>query len=221
MIWVFTGILFIILYILSVNYNYKLIPFSIRVFFYVVCSIALIIFFIVEINILSKFNTVPKKNLDYIIVLGAQVGANGPEISYKYRLDAAYDYLINNLNTKCVLTGNRGSNEPISEGEGGYNYLVNKGIDKNRLMYEEASTDTYENIKNAVDLIKEKDIEKNNDFTLAIVTNKYHLFRGMSIAKNILNKEVDGIPAKINKFYLLNSMVREFFGVIKDIWKIL
>ena len=61
----------------------------------------------------------------------------------------------------------------------------------------------------------------NENYTCAIVTNKYHLFRGMSIAKKILNKEVGGIPAKINRFYLLNSMVREFFGVIKDIWKIL
>ena len=161
----------------------------------------------------------PKNNLDYIIVLGAQVGANGPEISYKYRLDAAYDYLLKNDNTICILTGNRGSNEPISEGEGGYNYLLEKGIDKNRLMYEEESTDTYENIKNAVGLINEK--ENNLNYECAIVTNKYHLFRGMSIAKKVLNKEVDGIPAKINKFYLLNSMVREFFGVIKDIWKIL
>ena len=168
--------------------------------------------------ILSRFNTRPHKNLDYLIVLGAQVGANGPEISYKYRLDAAYDYLIENENTKCILTGNRGSNEPISEGEGGYNYLIERGIDKNRLMYEEESNDTYGNIKNAVDLINEKNT---NDYDIAIVTNKYHLFRGMEIARKFLNKEVDGLPAKINKFYLLNSMVREFFGVVKDLWRIL
>ena len=88
-------------------------------------------------------------------------------------------------------------------------------------MYEDKSTDTYENIKNAVDLIYEKNNINDKDINIAIVTNKYHLFRGMSIAKKILKKEVDGIPAKINRFYLLNSMVREFFGVIKDIWKIL
>ena len=174
-----------------------------------------------EIFILSKFSIIPKKNNDYIIVLGAQVGPNGPEISYKYRLDAAYDYLKDNPNTKCVLTGNKGNNEPISEGKSGYNYLLDKGINKNRLLYEETSTNTYENIKNAVDLIKVNNTTYNNDVNIAIVTNKYHLFRGMSIAKKILKKEVDGIPAKINKFYLLNSMVREFFGVMKDIWKIL
>ena len=218
-IWVFTSIVFIVLFILSINYNYKIIPINIRFILYIITSIGLLVFFIIELLILSRFNTVPRNNLDYIIVLGAQVGANGPEISYKYRLDAAYDYLLKNENTICILTGNKGSNEPISEGEGGYNYLIEKGIDKNRLMYEEASTDTYENIKNAVDLINEK--EKNLNYECAIVTNKYHLFRGMSIAKKVLNKEVDGIPAKINKFYLLNSMVREFFGVIKDIWKIL
>ena len=219
MIWVLSSIIFIVLFILSINYNYKLIPYSLRIVLYVITSIGLLIFFIVELLILSKFNTVPKNNLDYIIVLGAQVGPNGPEISYKYRLDAAYDYLLKNDNTICILTGNRGSNEPISEGEGGYNYLIEKGIKENRLLYEETSTDTYENIKNAVTLINEK--EDNENYTCAIVTNKYHLFRGMSIAKKILNKEVDGIPAKINRFYLLNSMVREFFGVIKDIWKIL
>ena len=132
LIWIFVFVLFIALFILSINYNYLLIPIRLRMFLYVICSIGLLIFFVIEIFILSKFNITPRKNLDYIIVLGAQVGANGPEISYKYRLDAAYDYLINNENTKCILTGNRASNEPISEAEGGYNYLLDKGIDKNR-----------------------------------------------------------------------------------------
>ena len=219
MIWVLLFILFIILFILTINDNYKKIPKKIRVFLYIISSLGLIIFFIVELFILSKFNVKPRDNIDYLIVLGAQVGYNGPEISYKYRLDAAYDYLMKNENTICILTGNRGSNEPISEGEGGYVYLINKGINSNRLMYEELSTDTYINIKNATDLINEKN--RGKIFSCAIVTNKYHLFRGMSIAKKILNREVDGIPAKINRFYLLNSMVREFFGVVKDIWKIL
>ena len=132
LIWIFISLFFILIFILLINDNYKLIPKNIRYFLYVIFSIGLIIFFIVEMLILSRFNTRPHKNLDYLIVLGAQVGANGPEISYKYRLDAAYDYLIENENTKCILTGNRGSNEPISEGEGGYNYLIERGIDKNR-----------------------------------------------------------------------------------------
>ena len=216
MMWLIIGLFFIVLYILSINDNYKKIPLTIRKVFYGIFGFFAVAFIIVEIMILSKYNNTPKNDLDYLIVLGAQVTSDGPTIAYKYRLDAAYDYLINNKNTRCVLTGGKNFNEPISEGEGGYNYLIERGIEEKRLSYESTSTNTYENINNAIELIDDVDNK-----AIGIVTNKYHLFRGMSLAKKILNKDVDGVPADINKFYLLNSLFREFFGVVKDIWKIL
>ena len=44
-------------------------------------------------------NVKPVKNLDYIIVLGAQVKESGPSVILRYRLDRAVSYLKENDNT--------------------------------------------------------------------------------------------------------------------------
>lgn len=57
------------------------------------------------------------RGLDYIIVLGAQVRKDGPSPVLKYRLDKAVEYLNENPDTVCIVSGGQGSNEPWSEAE--------------------------------------------------------------------------------------------------------
>ena len=66
----------------------------------------------------SKMNTEGKPGLDYIIVLGAQIYERGPSAVLRFRLDKAVEYLNENPQTKCIVSGGKGSNEPCSEAEG-------------------------------------------------------------------------------------------------------
>ena len=57
---------------------------------------------------------------------------DGPSRVLQYRLDAAYDYLVENPDTKVIVSGGQGSDEMISEAQGMYDYLAGRGIDHQR-----------------------------------------------------------------------------------------
>lgn len=171
----------------------------------------ILLFVIVEGCIISSYRAKGEKNLDYIIVLGAQVKEKGPSAALKFRLDTAYDYLIENENTICIVSGGQGANEPCSEAQGMRDYLVGKGISEERIIMEDKSTDTSENIKFSSGFLNME-----ND-SVGIVTNNFHVFRGVHLAKHLGMKNVCGIAAPSNIYFQLNNMVREFFGIVKDL----
>ena len=61
--------------------------------------------------------------------------------------------------------------------------LEDMGIDPQRILMEEHSTDTYENIKNSLALCAE-------DASIVIVTCGYHIFRAQALAKKREGKTV-------------------------------
>lgn len=186
------------------------IPLLIRRIFTVLVLAGIVLFVIVEGCIISRFHDKGKPDLDYIIVLGAQMKPAGPSAVLKFRLDAAYEYLTANTDTVCIVSGGQGRNEPCSEAEGMYRYLVDRGIDPERIWLEDKSTDTSENIAYSAALIGDM------DSSVGIVTNNFHVFRGTHLARAAGFQDVCGIAARSNVYFQLNNMVREFFGILKD-----
>ena len=173
------------------------------------------VFLVCQLAILSHFFDKGGKDLDYIIVLGAQMRSSGPSVIYRYRLEKAQEYLEENPGTICITTGGKGANEAMSEGEGGENYLVSLGVDESRIEAETTSKDTAENISNALDIIREKE-GSTEGLRIGIVTNGFHVFRGVRIAKKLTDAEVCGIAAFMQPQYIPNNMVRETFGIVRD-----
>lgn len=211
LIWAVGGLCFAALAYLFYSGVWDKIPFILRRIFIVFVLVGIVLFVIVEGCILSRFHDRGRDNLDYIIVLGAQMKPAGPSAVLKFRLDEAYDYLTANENTICILSGGQGSNEPCSEAEGMYQYLIGRGIAPERLVMEDQSKDTSENIAYSMALIGRKDV------SVGIVTNNFHVFRGVRLAKAAGFTDVCGIAARSNIYFQLNNMVREFFGIMKDL----
>ena len=160
--------------------------------------------------VFSRFGEKGEKNLDYIIVLGAQVHTYGPSAVLKARLDAAVAYLQENTGTLCIVTGGQGYNEPFAEAEGMAEYLENAGISSARIIKEDKSLSTLQNLTNAMDLV---------DFTgksVGIVTNNFHVYRALGIAKKLGLTDCCGIAAYSNPLYLPNNVFRECLGIIKE-----
>ncbi|MDE6994781.1 MAG: YdcF family protein [Lachnospiraceae bacterium] len=185
-------------------------PLLLRRSFCLLAAVGAVLFVIVEGCIISHYWDRGRENLDYIIVLGAQMKEKGPSAVLQFRLDAAYEYLLSNEDTICIVSGGQGRNEPCSEAEGMYAYLTKKGIPAERILMEDRSTDTSENIAYSAELIGRTDI------SVGIVTNNFHVFRGIHLAKAAGFQEVCGIAARSNVYFQLNNMVREFFGILKD-----
>ena len=169
-----------------------------------------ILFLAVEGCILSGFMAKGPAELDYIIVLGAQMKANGPSRVLKMRLDTAYDYLVENPDTMVIVSGGQGSDEHVSEAQGMYDYLVAKGVEPERISREDQSRNTSQNIN-----FSSAFLDKENH-SVGIVTNNFHVFRATHIAEKSGYGHVYGIAAPSDALMQGNNMLREFMGVMKD-----
>lgn len=174
--------------------------------FFVFCGLWLVF---IEGLILGSFGAQGEKGLDYLVVLGAQMKENGPSIALTNRLDTAYAYLTENPDTLAVLSGGQGSNEPVSEAQGMYEYLVEKGVSPERLILEDQSVNTVQNLQFSRKLIPSR-------ASVGVVTNSFHVYRAVQLAKSQGYETVCGISAPSDLYFLLNNMFREFFGVMKD-----
>jgi len=159
--------------------------------------------------IANGFTREPEVPSDYIIVLGAKVNGEAPSLTLQYRLETAYHYLAAHQSTKAILSGGQGVNEGISEAEAMHRYLVGKGIAEDRLLLENQSTNTYENLRNSFALLGD-----HKNLNLSIVTSDFHVFRAKLIALK-LGRPISGIGSK-NYFPLIpNYYLRELIGVFK------
>lgn len=175
----------------------------------VVFIVLWMIFFAVEILILCGMVSVVPKNLKYIIILGAQIRGEKVTEALKRRLDRGIRYLKENPDTMVIVSGGRGKGEDITEAEAMAAYLQEYGIDGDRIYQEMKSTSTYENLRKSLAYIDDERWDK-----IGIVTNNFHIYRSMKLAKMIGYKRVYAITASSNPAVFLNYMVREFFAVL-------
>lgn len=178
------------------------------VVFQVVCGALFLIFAAVEVIILSGMLTMQKKGLPYIIVLGACVREGEITGSLKRRLDKALAYLNENPETTAVLSGGQGKGENMTEALAMKKYLLQCGVEEERLVLEEKSHSTKENLENSLTYIKDA------DKAVGIVTNNFHMYRAVKLAKYIGYRNVRSITAGSDIVLFLNYMVREFFAVL-------
>ncbi len=174
-----------------------------------VCAGA-VTFCAVEGMILSEYGASAAPGADYCIVLGAQWKPSGPSAVLRKRLDKAVEYLKANPDTKVIVSGGKGANEPMAEAEGMYGYLVQAGIEEERILVEDKSRSTYENLVFSGGLL-----DKEND-RVVIVTNNFHVFRALGIARKQNYGKVEGLAADSVLGMGPNNLLREFLGVLKD-----
>jgi uncharacterized SAM-binding protein YcdF (DUF218 family) len=154
-----------------------------------------------------RYQTVPQ-NADYMIVLGARVKDSGPSLALKYRINTAASYLKKNENTIAIASGGQGNNERISEAESIKQELIKKGISPSRIILEDLSTSTVENVRFSKKLIPpsaKKGI---------IVTNDFHIYRSIQIAKD-QSLTLYGLPAKTPLKAIPKSYIHEYLAITK------
>lgn len=178
-------------------------------------SAFLLLFTLVEGLILTNAYSkqYEKVESNYVVVLGCAIFPDGAlTLTLMKRLNAAYDYLIDNPDTMCIVSGGQGANEPTTEAYAMEQYLIEKGIDADRIIKEETSTNSLENLKNSKEIMEQYDKE----LTAAIVTSDFHIFRSKMLAKNIGIDPV-GVPSYTSWYIWSSSFLREFMAVIKSV----
>lgn len=180
----------------------------VRVLRILFCAV-LCFFLAVEGAILAAGLSTAPENLDYIIVLGAKVNGREPSGALRNRIQVAAEYLDANPDTLAVLSGGQGSDEEISEAQCMFESLVALGIDPTRLILEDQSTDTSENLIFSRALIPDEDVR------IGLVTNTFHIFRSLGLARAV-GIQAEGIPVATSWISIPHYYMREFVGVVYD-----
>ena len=183
-------------------------PVYVYTFLMAVCGICWFFVIIVEIRIFSGMFSKCDREVDCIIVLGAQVKGRKITDSLKRRLDKAVFYLRKFQYTKVIVSGGQGKGEDITEADAMADYLICSGIDKKRIIREDRSVSTRENLR-----FSGQYIDPMTD-SIGIVTNGFHMYRAGLIAKQEGYRNIYKIPASSNPVFQLNYLMREFFAVI-------
>ncbi|MBR4914569.1 MAG: YdcF family protein [Clostridiales bacterium] len=162
---------------------------------------------------------IPAFDKDYIIIHGCQIRKDGTLTKLlQSRVDRAVEFakMQKDKSGKDIIfvpSGGKGSDEVISEGEAMKRYLLENGISEDKILKEDASTSTEENIRFAKEMMREH--FGSSDYKAAFATTNYHVFRtGMLAEQNGLKAE--GIGSKTKAYFWINAFVREFIATIVE-----
>ncbi len=178
------------------------------IFIIALCVLLLTILKMREIYAAGKTKISSQK---VIIVLGCRVRGDEPSLSLIKRVDAAYKFLLFNPESVAILSGGQGKDENISEAQCMQQFLYARGISKDRLILEDRSTSTDENIRFSLQIIETLDLDRN----VAIATSEYHQKRAANICKKYgLNSTP--VSSKTKWTLLPTFLLRELFAEIKE-----
>ncbi len=182
----------------------------------ILLAVCLAVFLVGEGLICSAAFHTPAQGLDAIIVLGARINPDGPSGSLQERIDTAATYLKANPDTICVCSGGQGNDEPMSEGQCIYEHLAAAGIEEDRLILEDRSTRTVENLEYSLTLISGTGREIR---TVGIVTNDFHIYRALCTAHKLGGYSYEGVSARSSAFGFIHYAVREFIATAAGLFQ--
>lgn len=159
---------------------------------------------------------------DFVLVLGAGLGPGGqvPPLLAS-RLDRGHEIWAS-LNRRAtetgpllIVSGGKGDDERVPEATAMAAYLVRRGFSADRLLLEERSRNTEENLlfsKAIMDQIQA-------GARCTIVTSDFHAFRAAMIARRLgIRGQVTG--ARVAGYYRPSGMLREFAAVFLRYWAV-
>ena len=149
-------------------------------------------------------------DIDCIIILGAGIWGDKPSPMLEDRLLEGINLYQNNISDKIIVSGDHGRKEH-DEVNIMKNYLIEKGIPSENIFMDHAGFSTYESIYRAKEIFQAK--------KMVIVTQKYHLYRALYIAKK-LEIESYGVGSDPRQYVgATNRKIREIFARDKDFIK--
>ena len=157
---------------------------------------------------------------DDVLILGCKVGDDGKPLPLlQSRIDAAIRFAQwqeeqTGEAPVFVPSGGQGTDETISEAGCMRNYLLEQGIPESRILVEDKSVNTFENMRFSLAKIQETDESPK----IAFATTNYHVLRSGIIALNA-GIRAQGIGARTKWYFWPNAFIREFIGLLVSKWK--
>lgn len=168
------------------------------------------VFAVFEAPVISNAKTDAAPQSDYLIVLGAGVNGSAPSLSMVNRLEAALDYLEAYPDAVAIVSGGQGAGEDVTEASAMHDWLVAHGVPESRIVQEDQSTSTRENLENSFAIIRSRGGDPAGG--VAVVSSEYHLYRAKQMARALGAKPL-GVAAETTLPTMrANYFIREAFA---------
>lgn len=166
----------------------------------------------------------PDGPVDYLIVLGCGLRKDGtPSPLLAGRVDRAREFDASCVRAggapaTFVPSGGQGPDEVMPEALSMRNYLVEKGVDGSRIVPEDRSTTTQENMAFSRKVIEEHAGRSANEVRVGFSTTNYHVLRGYVCAHQA-GMAAQGMGSRTRAYFWPNAFLREFVGLLAARWK--
>jgi uncharacterized SAM-binding protein YcdF (DUF218 family) len=144
-----------------------------------VIFLSVVIALSIAINIWNYGKIDEKAPSDVAIVLGASVWEDGVSPVYRERINHAITLYKDGFVDYIILTGGFGEGSYKSDSQVAKEYALSQGVPEERILIEEKSTITEENLEFSKEVMEENDLE-----TAIIVSDPLHMKRSMLMAKD-------------------------------------
>ena len=144
-----------------------------------VIFLSVVIALSIAVNIWNYGKTDEKAPSDVAIVLGASVWEDGVSPVYRERINHAIALYEDGFVDYIILTGGFGEGSYKSDSQVAKEYALSQGVPEERILIEEKSTITEENLEFSKEVMEENDLE-----TAIIVSDPLHMKRSMLMAKD-------------------------------------
>ncbi|MFD7640760.1 YdcF family protein [Kitasatospora sp. NPDC059795] len=156
----------------------------------------------------------PRQDVDYVVVLGSGLlgGTRVPPLlaSRLERGRALYErQAANGRPPLLIASGGQGPDEQLPESHAMAAYLTERGFPADRIVLEDRSRTTEENLRFSRELMSAAD----PDYSCVVVTNNFHAFRAALLARRQgVNGQVAGSPTAA--YFWPSATIREFVAVL-------
>lgn len=174
--------------------------------FYIVTFVGFQIFLLLDH---STYDTT--MDYDYMIVLGAGLEEDQIMPVLENRLLKVLE-VASEQEGAIILSGGLGSDEQRNESEAMAGFLVDRGIPVDRLIEDNRSTSTWENLINSQELILERGSSMGQ---VLIVSSNFHLPRARLLARR-LDIQVATLGAEVSNWDKLDDHSREYYAFLKS-----
>ena len=177
-----------------------------------VLAVSIVIAGFFSVKMLNAMN-VENDSPSAIVVLGCQVRGRSPSKMLKRRLDTALEYLNEHKELPVIVSGGKGDDEEISEALCMKNYLAENGISEDRIIMEDKSETTDQNLEYTFKKKKKKGLAR----SIVLITDGYHQYRAQLIADKHGAEKVGSRSASTEFRFIPTYWVREWFALLQQV----
>ena len=160
--------------------------------------------------VIGKLRVKPETDCPAVVVLGCQVRGETPSLLLWKRIRTAAEYLNAHPDAVAVVSGGQGPGEDISEAECMYRGLTARGIAPERILMEDGSTVTLENLRFSRRILAESGVSG----PILIVSSDFHMYRALKMAENE-EIEAQGLAAPSAWYSYPTYILREALALVK------